>query len=433
MNARHLCFLVVLLALLMTLGCGGESAPKSSIISGRVTFADGLPARGATVTSRDASTVTSTNGAYVLNEVRAADQAVYAEYREGDTRYVAVNIARTFANEQDQNINLVLVPERQTASIVGTVYDRFGNALELVTVFALGSGSLSSNKAITDKDGKFRIDRLMAGESYTVMASAGGYSSDSDQFVLDAGERLEVDFTLGNPGTPGLIPPQDLSIIAWTSFASRDSRQKGALAWAKSALGRPGQASTRLSSAGNPIEVEIEWTPFDSRNILGYVVYRGRSEDSLTGYDFFREPIGSVYIDSDVRLNPNSTYFYQLATASTRYPRETGSLSDRSDLLSVTPLNDLTLRSTLQEPLAFRWNAVFGAEEYVVFLFDEYPGDGVERIWTNSDRRTRSTELVYNGDVPLVRGRTYYFLVLGLADGDNSRTLSEVGSFVFQD
>ncbi len=118
MNARHLCFLVVLLALLMTLGCGGESAPKSSIISGRVTFADGLPARGATVTSRDASTVTSTNGAYVLNEVRAADQAVYAEYREGDTRYVAVNIARTFANEQDQNINLVLVPERQTASIV---------------------------------------------------------------------------------------------------------------------------------------------------------------------------------------------------------------------------------------------------------------------------------------------------------------------------
>ncbi|MBS1704246.1 MAG: carboxypeptidase regulatory-like domain-containing protein [Armatimonadetes bacterium] len=427
-------FGAALTMMLLIAGCGGDTTKNTAIVSGRVTFVDGLPVRGATVKMRDNSAVSGTNGAYVIENVRASDQLVTATYSEGGTDYVGSNLARTYEGEQDQNINIVMVPEDQTASVEGYVFDRQGAVLELAEVFAFGDGYIGSSKVVTDKNGYFKIDRLMAGIPYTVQANTGGYRSDTDFVTLHANEKVRLDFTMGSTLVETLPQPKNVGIIAWTSPVTRDQKMISGLEAIKRMLSprRASLPATRLSSLGNPVEMEIEWDPIPTVDLLGYDIYRAANSTNYRSYDFFREPLGSVYIDSDTGLTPGIAYSYKVAATSPDYPYYDDTEGPQSDPVTATPLNDLVLRQTLTNPLTFRWNSVTSADGYYVYLFDRYPGDGVEKIWSNTQAVT-GVELQYNGNVALQNGRTYYFIVIGTTSDQISRTLSEIGSFVYQD
>jgi len=64
-----------------------------------------------------------------------------------------------------------------------------------------------------------------------------------------------------------------------------------------------------------------------------------------------------------------------------------------------------------------------------VYLFDEYPGIGVDPIWDNSASPVGGTQLTYTGP-NLQSGRRYYYVILGLANGQTSRTITTVEEFV---
>ncbi|MBL8087148.1 MAG: carboxypeptidase regulatory-like domain-containing protein [Chthonomonas sp.] len=429
-------FVVWALALALTVvGCGGGT-PKTttSIISGRVTFEDGLPARGAVVTGRDGSAITTTNGSFVLTGQRAADLVIKAEITDNGTKYIGQNLARTYEGEQYPNVNIMVVPQNQTATVEGVVEDRNGNPLELARVFALGAGALSSTSVLTDKDGKFTLRYLLGNVNYEVSAGGGDYRSDSESVTLNVGEKRFIRFVLGNPGSPVFGPPQNLSAIAWTSPVSRDESLSAAVENLKRLVDpkRP-KTSGRLSSSGNPVEIELEWDSISNPDLYGWGIYRARSNGSFSGLDFFREPLGSVYLDSDVNLTPNSEYSYHVTACNTRYPYDNGSESDPSADVAVTPLDDMRLRSTTLAPLTFAWEPVLGADNYVVYLFDRYPGFGVDSIWNNASDRATGNSKRYNGSIRLVTGKQYYFMVLGLGDSDSSRTISEVGAFIYQE
>lgn len=429
--------LALTLSALAVFGCGGggsSSGTKNSTISGRVTFPDGTPARDVSVVSADAVVQSSTNGAFILTGVRAADQIIKASVTEAGVEYVGQNLARTYNGEQAASINIMIVPKGQTASIRGTVKDRDGNVLESASVFALGSNALSSSRDLTDKFGRFQIDNLLAGVSYEVSAGGATYRSDYVTTSLVAGENKTINFTLTDPADKLFVPPSDLTAIAWTSFASRDR----AYLTARDNLKREfdpkhfAKQTTRLSPLGNPIEVEIEWTPIQSDDVLGWGIYRGINGAAVQSIDFYREPLSGLYVDSATKLTVNQDYSYAVTALNTNYPDTANSESDFSNVTTIRPMPDLVLRSTSQGPLTFKWNAVTGAENYIVYVYDQYPGYNVDSIWNNSSNRSTGTEKVYDGSVPLTVGNTYYFLVLGLSQNDNSRTISEVGAFVYQ-
>lgn len=435
MTKQNWILLVVALATFALIGCGGGGdSPKTSTISGRVTFQDGLPVRGATVEGSEGSTVTSSNGAYILTQQPESDSFVKATFTDGGVTYVGQQLAQTIANSQNSNVNIMVVPESQTAAISGVVTDRFGNPIVGAAVLAFGSGALNSNRTITDLKGKYTIYRLLGDEDYTVSASANAYSSDTDTLHTTAGKTATLDFFLGNPGSTVLQVPQNLSIIAWTSVISRDRAMQNAIEGFKRKLS-PARATipaSRLSPNGNPIEIQLEWDPQQHSDLYGYGIYRGRDGATIRGYDFLKETLSSVYIDSETSLFAGAQYSYQVTSLGSTYLDDNSDQSNRSAVVTATPLGDVVLQTVRFTPLQFSWSSVNGATGYVVYVFDKYPGFDVDWIWSNEGSPTANTSLNYSG-AALVKGARYYYLVVATANNKTSRSISEVGSFTYHD
>jgi hypothetical protein len=304
-------------------------------------------------------------------------------------------------------------------------------------VFAnLGVGS--SVRVFTDRNGRFEMEDLIAGYTYTLSAGGIGYGSSQRDVTLAPGEERESNFVIDQAGLPDLQPPQDLSVVTWVSptDATRGPEGRDPFEAVKRLIdkdrGQPRQGRTRhvasRAIAGSLIEADLEWTPQQFRDLYGYGVYRANSDSgSLVGIDLFPEPLGAYYVDLD--LSTFRTYSYALTTISALYPdfrdRTESELSDR---VVAETLGPLRLGVPLQDPLTFRWQQGSGADAYIVFLFEEFPGVGVESVWNNAGSPATGTTAPYDGP-PLQQGRTYYYLVVGLANQNASRTISQVGSF----
>lgn len=426
--------LLPLLASGLLSGCGDDVfGPGTTTVTGRVTDIDGLPVRGARVSALGRTAITTTNGAYFLDGLPAGEVVLRAEYDQDGVRYTGQNIAVTPADQRSSGINIVISPENRQARLRGVVYDRGGFPLRGASVFAYGGG-LSSTRAVTDGLGRYELRGLVPDIEYIVSAGGRTYQSDEVFVTLRPREVRNLDFTLDEGGFPAFDPPEQLEAIAWTSAAlpGRDRRLAEAYEAVKREFDprRPPRAPSRQGFGLGAVEVELEWVPNDSLNLLGYGIYRGLDPDRpLVSIDLFRDPIASVYVDADPRLQPGVTYYYEVTALSVRYPDDPRGESPPSDRVAATPLRPLALAGVGLSPLEFRWIDDTGATEYVVFVFDRYPGIGVTSLWNNSSAPVRGSSLVYTGPA-LVRGRPYYYLVLGLANERTSRTLSEIGEFV---
>lgn len=431
---------LAVLSLIAAIGCGGSGGggggggSRTASVSGTVTDVNGDPVRGARVSSRDGSTTTSTTGAYILRNVREDNLDISADIVQNGVRFRGQNVAVTFRGERTQSVNIVVAPERQLASIYGVIEDRDGFRLGGASVFASGAG-LSSQRTVANANGEYELFGLVSGISYTVVAGGREYRSDVDSMVLTDGERRRVNFVLSNPGNPQMPAPEELSAVSWTSPpVTRLSRDREAIENVKR-LFDPKHAkrrakTTRLTPDGNYVEVGLDWIPIDSLELLGYGIYRARSANGpFTAIDFLREPLEGYFVDLDDVLRPNQNYFYQVTSLSVIYPDDPDrSESPPSNVVLVTPLPDLNGLSVTNNPLTFNWNDAL-ADAYVVYLFDEFPGVGVESFWNNANSPTSDTSLQYAGPA-LTRGQRYYYLVLGLADENVNRTVSAVGEFV---
>lgn len=424
-----------LLTALALSGCGGSGSFFTQI-SGVITDFDGNIVRGAKVWANSQETLSNSGGVYVLSGVKTGQRAIHAEYLHNGVKYSGTNVVRVFENERSKNINIAISIESQQAKLRGTVRDRDGFKLAGARVFAYGN-ALSSQIALTDKDGIYEMDGLAPGFNYTVVASGLGFDSDSVVVNLGVKESRNVDFLLSDPTNPAIPAPANFSAVAWTTpfEQTRSPQDKAALDAVKTLFDpryKPRDLS-RLSTQGNLVEVDLYWDPIPGQfleSLLGFGIYRATTANGAsTAIDFLRDPMAWFFSDIDDALLPGRAYYYEATSLNTSYPDTFNSESDFSDRYGVIPLDDLELLPVGLNPLTFRWIAVPGAEEYMVFLFGSYPGFNATALWDTSGSPTAGTSQTYTGPA-LVPGKRYYYVVLGLANNQDSRTLSIIGDFI---
>lgn len=424
-------------ALLLTIaacGGGGAGSQFKGEVSGIVTDANGDPVRGARVFADGKETFSNSAGSYVLERVSEGEHLIRAEISQNGIDFNGQNVVQVFRSERSKSLNIAIVRATLQARIHGTVRDRFGNRISGARVFAQGN-ALSSNVTITDSNGDFSLRALMSGINYGLTASARGYNSDLDSVNLTAGEDRTMNFVLGDGTNPAMPAPEDLTAVAWTTpwEISRAPNQKAALDAIKLMLDpRRARLKGRSTVGGNNIEVDLYWDEYvdNYTALIGFGIYRATtSGGASTAIDYLRDPNAYFYQDLDDDLLQDRNYYYEITALNTQYPDTFDSESDFSNRYGVRTLGDLELNSVLSSPLTFRWFAASGASSYVVYLFDEYPGIGVQSIWNTESSPTSSTSQVYNGPA-LSSGHRYYYVILGLANGNDSRTLSLLGDFV---
>jgi hypothetical protein len=163
--------------------------------------------------------------------------------------------------------------------------------------------------------------------------------------------------------------------------------------------------------------------------LLGYGIYRAISSNgNSTAVDFLRDPETTFFMDLDEQLRENTNYYYEITALNVRYPNTGNSESDFSNRYGVRTLGDMNTLEPLQGPLQFRWIQASSATGYYIFLFDEFPDFGVQEIWSTPNPVT-GVSFFYNGP-GLVSGRRYYYVILAVANNDDSRSLSQIQSFV---
>lgn len=433
--------LLLLPAALALTSCGGSGPSAFGQIAGSVFDADGNPVRDARVylgSGGRRETRTNSFGSYLLDRAGAEDVVVKAEVDQGNARYFGQNVATVFEGERAKNVNVVVYPRSQLASLEGATYDRGGNRLSGVRVFVrpIGTNVLSAAQGISDSRGNFLIEGLLADTNYELVANGRGYGDDTDTFRLRRGERQNLVVTLGNPLNNAVQPPTDLVATAWTSprEISRDAQLSRGIEAVKLLIDPKRAKRSKLKGrdtiAGNPVEIELVWNRTGDADLLGYGVYRGSNGGTLQNVDFLRDPLAEIYVDSSQILNENVRYDLALTSLGTLYPDTKESESVLSDVVSVVPLGDLFDNGVNggANP-TFNWSLATGATKYSVFLFNEYPRLGVTSRFNNFDNPVRGSSYTYDGPA-LSPGATYFYLILGTNEDGSARTLSRIESFV---
>jgi hypothetical protein len=418
-------------------GCGGFTGPRTAIITGSVLDLDSNPVRDAEVWTIDDSTVSTATGTYQLTANRSGEVKVTAEIVQNGVRYRGSNWSLNFDNEQTNNVNIVVGPVSTNGEIRGVVRDRDGNRLENVSVWAYNAAG-SATRDFTNSFGEFELEDVLAGVTYEVSATARTYRSDVTVVTLGNNETRTVNLILDDPGLPNFDAPTGLDAVTWVTptdptrgptagdpYARIKQRvdPRYRLDALQQAAKKPG---TRQIRDDLIVETDLFWDPFTDVDLLGYNVYRSPGDTTVMNYlDFSPDPLGNYYVD--IGPNVDSVYTYAITALATLYPDFPNTESDFSNLVVVETLDELVLQSVTFGP-TFRWLSGSGADEYVVFLFDEFPGIGVDWIWDNLGDPAFGTSYAYDGP-SLIPGHTYYYLVLGSANGGASRTLSQIGSF----
>ncbi len=439
---KSLYFIPAILAVGLLVGCGGGTGEElvldTATVTGRILDDQSRPVRDARVfTSQGVETRSSSSGAFELRNVRVGELLIRAEISNNGVNYRGQTYALTFDAEQRSNATIIVAPSGQLGRVSGEVRDRDGFLLENAPVFAY-SGAGSSSRAFTNSFGEYEFQDLIGGTTYEVVSMARGYRSDGDTVTVQAGSTRNIDLTLGNPGPPGLTPPQDLFVVTWVSpqDATRSARNGDAYEAIKRMLS-PDRAKAKIIRGNQPesraitdylVEAELSWDEQRFADHLGWGIYRANSANgTLNGLEFFSDPLSAYFFDQGLQVN--RTYSYAVSTLSSLYPEFPNMTeSDLSNVEVAETLNVLELGALSKGPLTFRWLTGSGADEFVVYVFDEFPGAEVESIWNNEASPVTGNSLVYNGPA-LAAGQTYYYVVLGLANDFSSRTISQIESF----
>lgn len=421
---------VAAVGLSLLVGCGGSSVVKTSVLTGTVLDLNFQPVRDATVWTEYGQTRTSSAGSYALTKVGDGEVRVRARINKNGTYYAGSTSVLTTPDVQS-NGNIIVAPETLMARVQGNVKDRAGYDLAHASVFAYFGGS-NSKRVFTDDEGNFEFDDLPANVTMTISASGRTFRSDQSDVNLAVGELRQLNFVLDDAGSPSLTAPQNITATAYTSepVATRGS-SAAALDWVKQNVGKPhkGRSVTvskksRLRDDVN-VEVELNWDVDQFPDLFGYGVYRSTSiNQSPTSWDFVFDPLGATYLDAG--LEPLTDYYYSLTTASANFPDNPNvTESDFSAVVSARTLERVYTSGYNFGTNKFLYTVNSGAESYVVYLFNVFPGVNATSVWNNSGSPSTTGSVTYTGPA-LQSGHTYYWFVVGTADGGASRTISQI-------
>ena len=189
---------------------------RSGVVSGVVTALDGTPLVNATVmvTSQDGVyfgfATTDVSGNYQISSgLGTGTYNAFALYELGFAQVTDISVV---AGEETSNVNFIIDVPSPTPSggISGIVTDNQGNPLQGIIVTATGAAGFGS--ATTDMDGYYLIADGLGTGTYTVEASATGFTSSTTPGVevTVSQETQNVNFQLNR------IPPAASGTISGT-------------------------------------------------------------------------------------------------------------------------------------------------------------------------------------------------------------------------
>lgn len=443
--------LLGLLLLILLEGC--SPGPKRGTVSGTVTDAEGNPVVNAEVYVEDkgfASTRTLPNGTYYLTGVPEGFILIRARALINQVEYTGQQVAQIFEKEQSKSVNLMVAPVSQQGGLAGYVRGPSGEGVEGARVFV--SGALSSALAVTDKNGFYQIEGLPAGYRYSVVASMPGFDNDArEQVEIVAGQIIPFSFSLNFSTNKPVNAPQNLRAIAWTLPPEVVKTRSRRLAQAYGSImhllqpHRKAHSRATRQSVDHFIEIDLEWDYEKQISLLGYGIFRGtsRTEPLTNAIAFLRDPLASFFADLDLSLQPETTYYYEIAALNTDYlndPTPPGSISDRSNRASAKALLPLMVispppGSIVSRKPTFNWQGIPRADFYQVLVYDRFPNYQVNPYYPSDPENPGETKvpapqtfLLYNG-LPLSPGKTYYLVVIAFTKDKSSRSISPIVPF----
>lgn len=297
---------------------------------------------------------------------------------------------------------------------------------------------LTSRRTLTDRQGRFAFENVPAA-AQVLVARKQGYQAAQTQVIVRQGERASVEIILTPLGQlPELQPPTGVFSIAYTvptEFLAEGKRQRaeGGRSFYRQVLAnllrRHGHPAARILAASLPTaarffplgfmgSVGIGWQPplsIPSKGLLGYRIYR--AVPTATGWQLrmvIDEPEQTVAEDVAFDFTPSQTYRYSVS-AILLDGRET----KRSEPAEATFLPPIRLleppdnAEVAQSQLQFRWTPVGGTVPfYVVQLYSDLEALLIgEPVWSTAPI-SNTTQVVYDGQ-PLLKGKTYWWLVIG--------------------
>ena len=168
-----------------------QPSPTTGTISGTVTDeSTGTPIAGASVSTQPATTTatTDTQGNYAISD---ADEGSYTVTASA-SGYFDESDNVTVTAGQTTTCNLALEPKPTTGTISGTVTEEgTGTPIAGASV----STQPATTIAISDTQGNYKIDDVAPG-SYTLTASASGYTDDSTNVTVTAGQTSTANLAL---------------------------------------------------------------------------------------------------------------------------------------------------------------------------------------------------------------------------------------------
>ena len=427
---RTLLFSLPTLSALVLAGC--QPAEGRGEIAGSVTDINGAAVRGARIfVDGQFAAESSPIGTFTIRSVTGGIRTLTARLTKNGVQYSGWNRVEVFDRERTTSVSIVMGRTSDMGALRGTVRDELGTPLPGVRVFV--GGPLGSWTNWTDKNGEYRIEGLIGGFQYLVEASGRGYENDNTNVTISSGSTSTVNFFLRFSSNEGQQAPENLGAVAWTSPVQPNRSREEMMAYERiKRLVHPEsarRAQGRDFPEGHHIEIDLFWGFAQQRELLGYGIYRGSSPSNLQAIDFLRDPLATFYADIDDLLTPSVRYFYAVTRLNTDYPNRPGSQSPFSNVASAVPLGDLEVQSPTFNPLVFRWQPVFNADTYVVYLFENYPSIDEAPLWTSPS--TATNFMFYSGPA-LPPVRRYYYVVVGSGFDDTSFTISQIDSFVAQ-
>ncbi|MCX7968161.1 MAG: carboxypeptidase regulatory-like domain-containing protein [Armatimonadetes bacterium] len=349
-------------------------------------------------------------------------------------------------------VSLVVFPENLVGTVEGTVKSSENKPLQNAQVAVLYYAAeldfvLTSRRTLTDSQGKFRIENVPAATQVIVVRKEG-YQSAQTQVTVQQKERTSVDIVLQPLSNfPTLQPPTQVQAIAYTvptefwriegGKGQRSRREKGGAEFYRQVLANllqrynhpAAKIIRQLSSSDHPTSrffpvgfmgsAGIGWQPplsIPSKGLLGYRIYR--SVPNSTGWKLrlvIDEPEQTTAEDVAFDFTPGQTYRYAVSAIGLD-----GKETSKSEPTQATFLPPIRLlepaenAQVTQSQLQFRWNPVGGSVPfYVVQLYSDLDALLLGNFTWSTDVISGTIQTVYDGQ-PLLKGKTYWWLVIGM-------------------
>lgn len=452
-------------------GCGGGGGGNNgtSTVSGSLSSINRATVTGGTVwASGDPGNTTTSlaSGAYKLSGVKSGWRTIRASVFVNGAEWVGSTAAEVLNNTPTMNINIVLSPKTAVTTIGGVVRDDNNNRVDGARVLfttrivypgdqtGSSDGAYGSIVAVTDSSGRYLLEDVPVGVTGVISASKVGFRNREYQIdTVTSGDV--VDFSL--IPTNGTLKPFAPTLDAIESYTMPDtlavlsSGQSAKSAYKaiksyispkyKSAIpGKSNMVKTLTTPNGSLMEVDLYFNAFkdnDSRDIAGYGIYRTTSPSTpFSAIDFIRDPYANFYSDMGLELTPLQSYYYAVTAVDVQFLDSNnnpaaGSESDKSNTLSITPIGQMTITGPsngagVSGNPTFTWNTLSGASKYRILVFSDFPT--VPAAPVIDVTQNGGTSYTYSG-LPLISGKTYYWVILASDASGKAFSYSQIRSF----